>query len=295
MEAQLESGRYVVAVSGGIDSIVLLHLLRGRPDLQLTVAHYDHGIRPDSRQDRLLVQELARDYGLPFVYDAGRLGAGASEAAARQARYAFLHKARQATLADAVVTAHHKDDVLETAILNLIRGGSRKGMAALRDTALVRRPLLNVRKIDIRDYAARYELRWHEDSTNKDTKYLRNHVRHALVPRIDNRSLDELYARISRLQILNQEIDRLLAGLMAEYVVNHTLDLRAFRQLPHAIAREVMATWLRTEGITILDKKMLERLAHGAKIHKEGRIVEVNKTTVLKVYDRYLALEPRER
>ena len=71
MEFDLQPGRYVVAVSGGVDSVVLLHMLASRPDLELTVAHYDHGIREDSAEDRQLVQELAKLYSLPFVYQEG--------------------------------------------------------------------------------------------------------------------------------------------------------------------------------------------------------------------------------
>ncbi|QQS18837.1 hypothetical protein IPL68_02130 [Candidatus Saccharibacteria bacterium] len=86
------------------------------------MAHFDHGIRPDSVEDRKLVQKLAKQYGLPFVYDRAELGAGASEAVAREARYAFLSRVKEAVGADAIITAHHEDDVLETIIINWLRG-----------------------------------------------------------------------------------------------------------------------------------------------------------------------------
>ena len=106
MEITLPGGRYVVAVSGGVDSVVLLHMLAGQrakdkrqsrtnsalspQPSALIIAHFDHGIRLDSVEDRKLVQKQAKQYGLPFVYDRAELGAGASEATAREARYAFL-------------------------------------------------------------------------------------------------------------------------------------------------------------------------------------------------------------
>ena len=87
-------GKYVVAVSGGVDSMVLLDLLRQLPHAQLTVAHYDHGIREDSREDRLLVQDFARVH-CSFVYDEGNLGVGVSENDARKARYEFSHRSER--------------------------------------------------------------------------------------------------------------------------------------------------------------------------------------------------------
>src|SRR5579884_3654782 len=116
MEIQLEPGAYVVAVSGGVDSVVLLDLLTKNHNLKLTVAHFDHGKRKDSASDRHFVQKLAEKHGLSFVYAEGRLGLGASEAAARKARYKFLQQVRESAEARAVVTAHHQDDLLETAI-----------------------------------------------------------------------------------------------------------------------------------------------------------------------------------
>ena len=96
----LGPGRYVVAVSGGVDSMALLHLLQQQPGLQLTVAHFDHGIRLDSEMDRFFVSDQARAYRLPYVYARGDLGPSASEDVARRARYQFLHQVRRAVEAD---------------------------------------------------------------------------------------------------------------------------------------------------------------------------------------------------
>jgi tRNA(Ile)-lysidine synthase len=99
-------GHYVVAVSGGVDSVALLHMLQDMPDVKLTVAHYDHGIRPDSHLDRINVANLAKKYGLPFVYNEGNLGPDASEELARLARYNFLRQTQNELGANAVITAH---------------------------------------------------------------------------------------------------------------------------------------------------------------------------------------------
>ncbi len=87
MNITVQPGRYVVAVSGGVDSMVLLDLLRQKPDLHLIIAHFDHGIRGDSTEDRHLVQQIAHTYDMPFVYDEGHLGSQASQATARSGNY----------------------------------------------------------------------------------------------------------------------------------------------------------------------------------------------------------------
>lgn len=291
MKIELQPGSYVAAVSGGVDSVVLLHLLRTQPGLRLTVAHFDHGIRPDSREDRLLVQELAQEFGLPFVYEEGRLGQGASEAQARAARYEFLHKVRLAAAADALLTAHHKDDALETAVINLVRGTGRKGLSSLKATDIVKRPLLHVEKSKILDYARLHGLKWHEDSTNTNSAYLRNHIRHAVLPRLAPADKQKLHQVIASAHALNAEIDQLLELYLRNSGEAGTLGRREFIQLPHTVAREVMAAWLREHDIRTFDKKMLERLVHAAKIHRVGSRTPISDRVNLKIGREYLALE----
>jgi tRNA(Ile)-lysidine synthase len=128
MDISVEPGRYVIAVSGGVDSVALLHALTKRPALDMIVAHFDHGIRPESAQDAAFVRTLAESYGLPFVTDRVELGPDASEASARQARYSFLRTLQRQYDATSIITAHHQDDLLETAIINLLRGTGRRGL-----------------------------------------------------------------------------------------------------------------------------------------------------------------------
>lgn len=156
-------GKYVVAVSGGVDSMALLDLLQAHGDYELVVAHLDHGIRSDSGEDRQLVEQAAEAVGLPFFYKEAKLGAGTSEAAARKVRYAFLNKIKTKQGAAAIITAHHQNDVLETAIINIIRGTGRKGLTSLGSNEIVR-PLLNVSKAALIQYAKKHNLQWREDS-----------------------------------------------------------------------------------------------------------------------------------
>lgn len=279
-----------MAVSGGVDSVVLLDLLRLHPGLKLIVAHYDHGIREDSREDRLFVENLARRHGLPFVYDAGHLGPNASEAAARQARYNFLQTVRRTSGYDAIITAHHQDDVLETALINLLRGTGRKGLSSLKSTDTVVRPLLHASKNEIKDYARRHGLDWREDSTNSDTKYLRNHIRHNVLPRFDDDRRAKLVEVTLRMHDINQELDDLL-----NKELQPELNREWFTMLPHDVAREVMAAWLRLHRIQDFDQRAVERLTIAAKVARPEKAVDVVSGHKMRVGKDYLALKVQER
>lgn len=294
MNLTVSAGRYVVAVSGGVDSMVLLDLLCRLPGLSLTVAHLDHGIRAESVKDRQLVQTRAQELGLPFVYHRLELGEKASEAKARQARYDFLHKVRRATAAQALITAHHQDDQLETAIINILRGTGRKGLSALKSQDLVLRPLLGYSKSDILSYARKNSLVWHEDSTNLDSKYLRNHVRLNMMTRFSDEQRQLLLQQVEVAGRINQELDSLLAVQLHIQPSINRLDRHWFIGLPHNVAREVMASWLRNHGVNF-DKKTLERLVVAAKTYSSGKQADLNRTLFLEVTNDHLALLARDR
>lgn len=288
-------GTYVVAVSGGVDSVALLHLLQQNSDYKLVVAHFDHGIREDSAEDRKLVHALAKSYKLPFVFESGQLGAGASEAAARVARYKFLQKVQAASGARALVTAHHQDDVLETAIINMLRGTGRKGLTALRNRPNLVRPLLAVPKQEVRSFAETEKLQWREDSTNQNTDYLRNYVRHRILPRFDADSRARLLQVIRDLHYTNEELDRLLTAQLNVQTEDGKLEREYALQLPHDVALEVMATWLRAHDINDFDGKTLERLVVAAKTGATGKSFDVVRGAKLLIEPEHLALTDVER
>ncbi len=292
MNIELEPGKYVVGVSGGVDSVVLLDVLRGLPGAELVVAHFDHGIRGDSATDREFTQKLVGMYDLAFEYGEGRLGSGASEATARAARYQFLEEVRQEHAADAIVTAHHQDDALETAIINLLRGTGRKGLSALSDRPGIRRPLLETPKNELIGYAREHGLEWREDSTNSDQTYLRNYVRHNLLPRFDEPARQELLGLIRRSRNNNNELDQFLANQLSG---QDDLDRQWFSGLPHDAALEVMAAWLRRRGIRDFDRRSLERLVVAAKTGRYGQRFDVRRGAVMKVGKDSLALAVAER
>lgn len=300
MNVSLQPGKYVLAVSGGVDSVALLdmiHQLRqqsGEP-IKIIVAHFDHGIRSDSVEDRRHVQALARQYDLPFVYDEARLGAGASEAAARQARYDFLHRVRNISGSRAIVTAHHHDDALETAILNILRGTGRKGLTALGSQPYIERPLLAVPKQDILAYAQSNGLVWREDSTNQNQALLRNYIRHSILPRLNEQARSQLKGILIRQQSINQQLDTLLVNLLHNQSQGGMIDRSWFNSLPHTSSKEVMAAWLRANGVRDFDRKTLERLVVAAKTSEASKDYSLLNGRVMKIGQNHLALTSLER
>jgi len=282
MKVNVSPGKYVVAVSGGVDSMVLLDLLRQKPKLDLVVAHFDHGIRPDSANDRKLVQRITKTYGLPFVHGKGNLGPKAGEALAREARYAFLRKVQAEHGAKAIITAHHQDDMLETAILNLLRGTGRRGLSSLRSREGLVRPLLEWAKKDIREYARGHDLVWSEDSTNADEKYLRNYIRKNILSRFNKEGRESLLDRIKQAGKINLEIDKLLDEDLEAQPAKDELNRGWYLQLPYAVATEMMAAWLRRNGVLQFDRHLIERLVVYAKTARPGKLADVNANLVVR-------------
>lgn len=293
MKIKLDPGKYVVAVSGGVDSVVLLDMVRQLPEVKLIVAHFDHGIREDSAEDRRFVQQMAMQHGLPFTFSEGKLGPGASEDQARRARYTFLEQVRNAADARAIILAHHQDDAIETAIINLLRGTGRRGLSSLRERQGISRPLLHATKRQLRAYALARGLEWREDSTNQDIAYLRNYVRHKLLPRFTIEQRKKLLTLVNTMAETNQQLDTQLINYLHVQPSQGVLSRKAFVHLPHNVAREVMASWLRHQGVRGFDSKALERLVVAAKTAKPGTFTDALLGYSLRIGKDQLQLEAR--
>jgi len=176
--------RVVCAVSGGADSIALLfalYLLAPKLSVTLEAAHFNHCLRGDeSDADADFVKEFCAGYQIPLYMGQGKVVAGNKglEAAARTARYAFLEQ-----LSGKIATAHTADDNAETLLMHMIRGTGLKGLGGI---APVRgkliRPMLEVTRQDVLAFLEEYHLPWREDSTNQSELFLRNRVRHGIMP-----------------------------------------------------------------------------------------------------------------
>lgn len=284
MEIKLPDARYVVAVSGGVDSVVLLDcLVNSNPELvnegKLIVAHYDHGIREDSTRDALFVEELAEKYGLQFVVGHGGLGADASEDMARRARYQFLNLIKEQNRAEAIITAHHQDDVIETAVINLIRGTGRKGITSLKSRPGILRPLITKEKYELINYANDRKLEWREDSTNKEDKYLRNRVRKML----ENSSSIEIKSKllniIGQLDVINNNIDIEIDRLLNVYLrrSKNVVPRRWFLKLNYELSCEVVLALARANKFHDIDSKLVDMLVVFMKTAKIGKKLDIDK------------------
>ncbi len=282
MEVKLpEPGVYIVAVSGGVDSMSMLHLLTNNSELltynkeqgpkvtssklpvksfRLIVAHFNHGIRNDSDKDEKLVRRIATKYNLVCEVGYGNLGKNASEEQARKARYKFLFDLKKKYGAKAVITAHHQDDLIETAVINILRGTGWRGLVAMQRNTEVMRPLLDLPKQKLVEYAIQNNLEWREDETNLSSQYLRNRVRGCLETKMTQTQRRQLLKQVNHIEKLSSEISDLIANI-SQYIDNeHKLNRHNYCQLPTLISREVLYGWLNANNVDELDSTLIERL-----------------------------------
>ena len=287
----MSSSKYVIAVSGGVDSVVLLHYLvsqnskhrsrnpQPRTHNSFIVAHFDHGIREDSKDDAAFVEELARSYGLEYISQRVELGEGASEADAREARYTFLYSVMQNMGAEAIVTAHHQDDVVETMLVNLLRGTSPRGLVGFSRKNIVR-PFLTKPKTWILDYAQEHQLEWREDSTNADQDYLRNYIRLSLRPLLHESDLTKLLRIRSELTEKYIEIDNLIGKLIVQITNKRELVRTKFVTLPYIVQKELVATWFRMQGCSF-DRHMVEKTVIALKTLRPNKQLDIGQGLAL--------------
>ncbi len=282
--------RVLVAVSGGVDSMALLHILhRLAPEhgWRLTVAHFNHKLRGrESDADEKLVRETANKMRLQFITDAGDVKAhsmtsGVSiEMAARELRHAFLARTARKLKIKTVGLAHHADDQVELFFLRLFRGASIEGLAGMRwrsasptDKAIhLARPLLNVARAELEAFAREQSVRWREDRTNLSPDFLRNRVRRELIPLLEKHYQPGVRKNVLRLaELLRAESD-----FLAEATAEAISTRRAFEQLPIAIQRRALQQQFFKLGLSA-DFKTIELLRLNG-----GKIVEVDVATRLK-------------
>lgn len=192
----------VIGVSGGVDSMVLLHLaMQQIPRHVIIVAHFDHGLRGDASDgDRIFVENFCRENNLIFESESQKIDEIANsqkmsiEATARKYRYQFFAKIYQKYDANALCTAHHADDRIESAMFNLIRGTKFGGLIALKNQDFwkieeqkihIFRPLLSFSKSEILAFAREKNIPFREDATNDDTEFQRNFLRHEILPKFE--------------------------------------------------------------------------------------------------------------
>lgn len=232
----------VLAVSGGVDSMVLLEMFRADPDV--VVAHFNHGTRPSADADQKFVEAAAQKYNKPFFTKKENLGSDVSESRARERRYKFLFDV--ATKNDAVIyTAHHLNDLVESVAINLVRGTGWRGLAPFSSDQKIEHPFLNpnspLSKTDLLKYAAEHNIAYREDPTNHEDSYLRNRIREKFAE-LEQSQKEAILRDIYRLWLRQREIRAEVSAIEQEYIKSangiYVRDL--FKNLDEQTALEIL-------------------------------------------------------
>jgi len=282
--------RVVLALSGGSDSVALVHLLmelHRKGELQVAaIAHFNHQLRPEAEADERFSAEVAASFGYALLAGRGDVKALANrdrlslEHAARRARHGFLEETRLAVGAGVVATGHTRDDQAETFLLRLVRGAGSKGLGSMypRSGAIVR-PLIECRRAELRDYLTARQQSWMNDASNDDVSIPRNRVRAELLPLLEQRFnpaiVDVLAAEAAIARDDHDYLERAGDLLWREAaVVDATaraqrivIDAGALEGVPLAVARVVLRrAMLQTANgreVTVADVERALDLVHG--------------------------------
>lgn len=275
--------RYVLAISGGVDSVVLLDVM-SRTEKDIVVAHFDHGIRQDSAADARFVEALAAKYRAQYIGQREELGADASEEQARERRYAFLNDIA-ADFGGTVATAHHQDDIVETVALNLRRGARWRGLAGMSDSRILR-PLSSWTKQQIYEYAAKHRLEWCEDETNNSEKYTRNILRRRIHQQISPEARSEIYELWRAQRKLRRTIEAELKRFDKQVLSRHFLI-----QIEENVALELLYYYiLRHAGASLLTAQ-LERMLVAIKTGRPGTVWQLGSGAVMKLTARDVIID----
>ncbi len=254
--------RVLVAVSGGADSVALMRvLLQLRPELgtTLAVAHFNHGLRgEESAADEAFVASLAKQYGLEFFVERSDVREHALaaklciEAAGREFRYRWFRQLAEQQRFGCVATAHTLDDQAETVLLKFLRGAGTRGLAGIypivrHEKVRIIRPLLCATRAEVEAYLASHSQTWRDDESNLDRKFLRNRVRHELLPLLEGEYNPSLRSSLSALADLAQGEEDYWATIIERYLADRMradeLNLDDFAGLPIAMQRRVLKTF----------------------------------------------------
>ena len=267
-QSLISSGdKLVVAVSGGADSVCLIHILakhRKELDIELHVAHLNHQLRGrESEADATYVSKLAKTLGLPAIIDCRSVAAyrdnkgGSEEEAAREVRYGFLSDVAAKLGTTRVAVGHTRDDHVETILMHLLRGSGTAGLVGLRPYSVLKygesnaqleivRPLLGITRKETVNYCRRHRLVPRSDSSNKSTSFLRNRIRLELLPvlRSYNPGIDEGLLRLAEIvsddvSFIEQQVSLLWPDLAREREGALYLDMNKLRNLSPAIQRQI--------------------------------------------------------
>lgn len=262
---QLYHSKLLVAVSGGVDSVVLVHLCKAA-GLEFSLAHCNFHLREEeSDGDEEFVLELAESLELEVFVEHFETQAYAQDKklsiqmAARELRYQWFEELRESLKFDYILTAHHANDNLETFFINLTRGTGLEGLTGIPErNEFILRPLLSFSREDIIAYAKKHRLSWREDSSNASTKYMRNKIRHDIIPvfqELNPQLLDSFQKTQSHLKqssrLVEDYMSVIFPTIAREISSGYAFDIGRLRELPNLQA--VLYELFRTFGFTEWD------------------------------------------
>lgn len=299
--------KIVIACSGGADSISLLHLineLKKEWELSLSIGHYNHKLRKEADEDQSFVRRLASSYSLPFYSESGDVKAFAAEngmnleEAGRKLRYGFLKRIAEEKGNAKIATGHTMTDQAETVIMRIFRGTGSLGLGGIQPKAGggIIRPLLQIKRDEIFEYIQKKGLEYRVDKSNFNTDFLRNKIRHKLIPYLENNYSSSITEALSRLALIVQEeeaflkdISRQKSALAGVWVRGqYRLDMDFLHTLPRALQRRVAREYLSRirgdlRGISYKDIHSLLHLERGKEFHLEKGLVFTNRSGLLGV------------
>lgn len=290
----LRQGDHVVcAVSGGADSVALLfalYLLREKLDITLSAAHFNHHLRgEESDRDEAHVRALCDRYDIPLHVGSGTVQPGKKglEAAARDARYAFLR-----SLPGKIATAHTADDNAETVLMHLVRGTGLKGLGAIAPiNGVLIRPMLDVTRQEVLSFLNEYSLSYVDDSTNNTDQFLRNRLRHHVMPLLTCEN-PGIARNLSALALRLRQDEECLAEMAAVDVLP---DVPALRQMAPSVRSRVISNFLQDCGVPEPEAAhiaLVEKLIFSDK--PSARASLPNGTVILRSYDKLENKRPEE-
>ncbi len=305
----------VVAVSGGVDSMVLLDLfvrIRESWGLSLVAAHLNHGLRgAEAERDETFVRRRAEEYGVPLVVEHADVAAYAKErrlsreAAARQVRYDFLRRVATQEHAHCVALGHQANDQAETFLDHLLRGAGLAGLGGMWwQREIFVRPLLAFRRDELAEYARDHQLPFCEDSSNLDLSIRRNRVRHELLPLLAKHYNPRVVETLSRACQAVQEADAALRTLAREQLVRDgrregekiVLDIPAYLRYLSVTQKYVLLAAVEELGglRSQLSSRRLERVSALVRAKRSGTRVSLGGGLELAVSGDCLVIGPRE-
>ena len=283
--------RYLIGVSGGRDSVALLHWLVECGYNKLIVCHLNHRLRGrSSRADAIFVQKLAAKYDVDLALGAIDVRGLAVrtkqsiETAARDARYKFFAQVAKRRRCRTIFLGHHADDLVETFLINLFRGAGPGGLSAMRGVSIrkidkvklqIVRPLLGVWREQIDDYVRKHRLKFREDASNKNLAPLRNRIRHHVIPEIEKQLERNVRATIWRAATIAAEEENFFEALLPDKLSKLTaLAVKPLRAMPIAVQRRMLHKWLRARDVPDLSFDLVERVR--ALVDLANRVAKTN-------------------